>query len=434
MNFLLDPGRAAAQVFFAGLWQGAILIALVALALRFCSRVGPQLRFAVWGFAFVVLLVAPLLNLEAPSSSSATIAAKIHLSATWEYAIALLWIVLMATRAGQLVAHLSRLRGTWKCAKPIAADDNIQELLRRSSRPVELCSSTEVDSPSVIGFWSPRLLIPEWLLAKLTPEDLRQIVLHELEHLRRRDDWLNLMQKVGMVLFPLNPGLFWVDRRLSAERELACDASVVATTAQPLEYARCLTRLAEHRSQYRKLALSLAAWSRKSDLVRRVFTLLEPAGAWSSRHARLATGSLVLVLAIGGIGMGRVPHLVTFGDAYTTAQPGASLAVRSSGSVVPVVYRETAPSRAVLLKTMMRPAYGTKSSHARALQPSLRRAHAVKPRRQHPRMLLTTARVSVEGRPSSQAGRLVRAVYVQPEFSPSFAAVPFADGWLIVQL
>jgi beta-lactamase regulating signal transducer with metallopeptidase domain len=434
LNFLLDLGRDAAQVFFAGLWQGAILIAVVALAFRFCSRVGPQLRFAVWGFAFVVLLVGPLLNLEAPSSSTATIAAKIHLSAIWEYAIALLWIVLMATRAVQLVVHLSRVRGTWKCAKPIAADDKVHDLLRRSSRPVELCSSTDVDSPSVIGFWSPRLLIPEWLLAKLTPEDLHQIVLHELEHLRRGDDWLNLMQKAGMVLFPLNPGLFWVDRRLSAERELACDAGVVASTAQPLEYARCLTRLAEHRSQYRKLALSLAAWSRESDLGRRVFSLLEPAGAWSSRHARLATASLVLVLAIGGVGMARAPHLITFGDAYSAAQPGAAAAVHTSESIVPVVYRETAPSRATLLKTTMRPASGTKSSHARALQPSLHRAHAVKPRRQHPRMLLTTARVSVEGRPSSPSGRLVRTVYVQPEFSPSFAAVPFADGWLIVQL
>ncbi len=434
MNFLLDLGRAAAQVFFAGLWQGAILIAVVALAFRFCSRVGPQLRFAVWGFAFVVLLVGPLLNLEAPSSSSATYAAKIHLSAIWEYAIALLWIVLMATRAGQLAVHLSRVRATWKCAKPIAVDDNVHELLGRSSRPVELCSSTEVDSPSVIGFWSPRLLIPEWLLAKLTPEDLRQIVLHELEHLRRRDDWLNLIQKAGMVLFPLNPGLFWADRRLSAERELACDASVVASTAQPLEYARCLTRLAEHRSQYRKLALSLAAWSRESDLGRRVFSLLEPAGAWSSRPARLATGSLVLVLAICGVGMARVPHLVTFGEAYTAAQPGASAAVRNSDPVVPVVYRETTPSRAMLLNTVMRPASGTKSSYARALQPPLHRAHAAKPRRQRPRILLTTARVSVEREPISQTGRLVRTVYVQPEFSPSFAAVPFADGWLIVQL
>ena len=59
----------------------------------------------------------------------------------------------------------------------------------------------------MIGFFSPRLLIPEWLFAKLAPSDLQQIVLHECEHLRRGDDWINLLQKVGLALFPLNPAL-----------------------------------------------------------------------------------------------------------------------------------------------------------------------------------------------------------------------------------
>ncbi len=58
---------------------------------------------------------------------------------------------------------------------------------------------------------------------------------------------MNLLQKIALVLFPLNPALLWVDRRLSLERELACDAGVVASTAAPFDYAHCLTRLAEHR-------------------------------------------------------------------------------------------------------------------------------------------------------------------------------------------
>ena len=436
MNFLPDLLRTLAHVFFAGLWQGAILIAAVAVALRLCSRVGPQLRFAVWGAAFIVLLAAPPLNLVAHSSSSSiALAAKVQLNPIWEYAIALLWVVLMAARAVQLAVHLSQVRGTWKRSTPIVANGHVRELLQRSCRSVELCSSAEIDSPSIIGFWSPRLLVPEWLLAKLTPEDLRQIVLHELEHLRRRDDWLNLMQKVALVLFPLNPGLLWVDRKLSAERELACDAGVVASTTQPLEYARCLTRLAEHRSQYRKLALSLAAWSRKSELGRRVLSLVQPAGSWPSNHARFATALLVLTLAVGGTEMARVPHLVTFADTYAAPQPDASVAVPDSRSVVPVVYRDTAPTRATLLKAAMRPASGAKSSAARTLHPPLHKVRTAKLRRQLPHMLLTAAPASVQKRDHLQSGRLVRTVYVLPdEFSPSFAAVSFADGWLIVQL
>jgi beta-lactamase regulating signal transducer with metallopeptidase domain len=437
LNFPSELFRIGAHVFVAGLWQGGALILAVALALRFCSRVGPQLRFAIWGVAFVVLLATPLLNLQAPSSPSGALVASVQLSETWEYAIAILWAVLMAARGVQLTVHLCRLRGTWKRATPIRADANVFTLLQRSRRSVELCTSADIDSPSVIGFWSPRLLVPEWLLAKLSPEDMRQIVLHELEHLRRRDDWLNLIQKVGLVLFPLNPGLLWVDRKLSVERELACDAGVVASTTQPVEYARCLTRLAEHRSQYRKLALSLAAWTRQSDLGRRIFSLLQPASTWSSRHARFATALLIMVLAASGVEMARVPHFVTFTNAHAVPEPYASVAVADSQSALAVVYHpEIAQPRATLLNAVMRPARCPPQPAAMKLQQQPRHnARALKLRRQHSRMVLTVAPASVPGRANPYRARLIQAVYVLPnDFSPSYAAVAFADGWLIVQL
>ena len=57
------------------------------------------------------------------------------------------------------------------------------------------------------------------MFAKLTLPELRQVVLHECEHLRRRDDWMNLLQKIALAMFPLNLPMLWVDRRLSLERE-----------------------------------------------------------------------------------------------------------------------------------------------------------------------------------------------------------------------
>jgi beta-lactamase regulating signal transducer with metallopeptidase domain len=437
LTFHSEIFRIGAHVFFAGLWQGAILISAVAIALRFCSRVGPQLRFAVWGVTFVVLLATPLMNLQTHSSASDPLTTRVQLSGSWGYAIAMLWGILMAARAVQLIVHLARVRATWRRATPIAVDDNVSKLLQRSHRPVELCSSADVDSPSVIGFWSPRLLVPEWLLRKLTPEEMGQIVLHELEHLRRRDDWLNLMQKAGLVLFPLNPALIWVDRKLAVERELACDAGVVASTTQPVEYARCLARLAEQRSQHRKLALSLAAWSRQSELGRRVMSLLQPAGTWSSRHARIATGLLILVLAGSGVEMARAPHFVTFADSHAVPAEHASATVAYSQAAVPVVYRENAQPRATLLKAVMGPARGPELSASAARPPRQqppRKARTVKLRHQ-PRMVLTAAGTAARTAESPDSGRVIPAVYVLPEeFSPSYAAVPFGDGWLIVQL
>ncbi|MEI4861539.1 M56 family metallopeptidase, partial [Klebsiella pneumoniae] len=80
-------------------------------------------------------------------------------------------------------------------------------------------------------------LIPDWLFARMTAGELEQIVMHEAEHLRRRDDWTNLLQKLCLVLFPLNPALVWMERRLCREREMACDEGVIRMTRAPRAYA-----------------------------------------------------------------------------------------------------------------------------------------------------------------------------------------------------
>ena len=120
-------------------------------------------------------------------------------------------------------------------------------LLAAGFRGVEVCTSSDVDRPSVIGFFSPRILIPEELFDRLTTAEFGQIVLHEVGHLRRGDDWINLLQKLSLVLVPLNPVLMWIERRLCLERELACDDDVLRLTKAPKAYATCLTNLAEHR-------------------------------------------------------------------------------------------------------------------------------------------------------------------------------------------
>ncbi len=129
-------------------------------------------------------------------------------------------------------------------------------------------------------------------------------MLHEVGHLRRADDWINLLQKVSLVVFPLNPVLIWIERRLCLERELACDDAVLRMTKAPKAYATCLTNLAEHRLGRRAAALSLGAWERKSELARRVHRILRGGEGMGRTQARVVMGVLVSGVAgrIGGVG------------------------------------------------------------------------------------------------------------------------------------
>ena len=71
------------------------------------------------------------------------------------------------------------------------------------------------------------------------------MLLHELAHLRRWDDWTKLAQRLAEAIFFFHPAIYWIARNLNLEREVACDDWVVVHTGRTKPYALCLTRLVE---------------------------------------------------------------------------------------------------------------------------------------------------------------------------------------------
>ena len=332
--------RLIASSFVSGLWQGIVLAAAAALCLRLVPRTTAAVRFAIWTAVFAVLAMLPLVHASGLPAGGGTPGrgAFVHVDVRWSFAIAALWLVVSLVRAVKLAISAVRLRGIWKRAVPV---EGCEEILSAAGfRGVQLCTSKDVDQPSVIGFFSPRILIPEDLFARLTTVEFGQIVLHEVGHLRRRDDWINLMQKVCLILIPLNPVLMWIERRLCLERELACDDDVLRMTKSPKAYATCLTNLAEHRLGRRALALSLGAWGRQPELVRRVQSILRGAQAMGRAQARVVMGALILGLLGRSGGVGASPQFVSFSrEASSASVTAQSLAepqvVGLSGCGVP---------------------------------------------------------------------------------------------------
>ena len=153
MHAPLAISQFIAQAFVAGLWQGLALIAAVAILLRLVPRVSAAVRFGVWAFAFVLAAAMPLLHLPTVSVLRPHAASSmVHLGAGWGFAIASVWVIFMLARGAQLLIHAIRLRRIWRQARPVPTEGLIRALLQRSGRrTVELCTSNDVDSPSVIG-------------------------------------------------------------------------------------------------------------------------------------------------------------------------------------------------------------------------------------------------------------------------------------------
>ena len=125
--------------------------------------------------------------------------------------------------------------------------------------------------------------------------------MHELAHLRRRDDWTNLLQKILGALLFFHPAVWWIEKKLALEREMACDDLVLASTTSPRAYAECLVSLAEKSFLRRGLALAQAAVDRLRNVSLRVSQILDvdrPRATRVWRPAPVLVGGVSLVCLV----------------------------------------------------------------------------------------------------------------------------------------
>lgn len=99
--------------------------------------------------------------------------------------------------------------------------------------------------PTVIGVLRPIVLLPATVMTGLTTDEFSAIVSHEFAHIRRYDLWMNLLQRLIESLLFFHHVVWFLSRRLSAEREICCDDLVVRSGHEAMNYAGALLKMAE---------------------------------------------------------------------------------------------------------------------------------------------------------------------------------------------
>lgn len=259
-----------------------MLIALFAwAALRLMGRRNSGTRFAVWFCALLAIAVAPFVEISsAPAVAQPSTGAAVTMPASWSVYLFGAWAAIATIGFLRVGIGLWHLRGIRKECRPVDTanlDPDVQKTLAefRAVRPVELCVSDALHVPTAVGFFQPAIALPCWTLQELSPTELNAVILHELAHLRRWDDWTNLAQKLLRALFFFHPAVWFVESRLSLEREMACDDIVLAQTANPRAYAECLVALAEKNLWQRGVALAQAAVGRMRQTSLRILQILD---------------------------------------------------------------------------------------------------------------------------------------------------------------
>ncbi|MGA9543168.1 MAG: M56 family metallopeptidase [Candidatus Sulfotelmatobacter sp.] len=304
-----------------------VLVALFAwVTLRLLPRQNSGTRFAVWFVALLAVAGLPLIGsilgpqfLQAASGGHPLIT----LPGPWGALLLLAWV--LAVSAGMLrlavgLWRVRRLRRNCITIDSAQLEPAVQKTLAdfSSSRSVALATSEDLSVPSALGFFRPMIVIPTWALRELPAEELNIILLHEFAHVRRWDDWTNLLQKILRAVFLFHPAVWWIDSRLALEREMACDDAVLAETANPRGYAKCLIGLLEKSFARRGWTMAQAAVHRAHEASLRVAQILDARRShakhvWKPALGIVASFSLVCLVLVP-----RVPEFVAFDRA---AQP-----------------------------------------------------------------------------------------------------------------
>jgi beta-lactamase regulating signal transducer with metallopeptidase domain/thiol-disulfide isomerase/thioredoxin len=127
------------------------------------------------------------------------------------------------------------LRMAWRLRALVPIDPaTLPTELRRVStlcglrREVPLVVTPLVAAPAVWGLVRPRVLFPPGLIEALTPGQLTWVLLHELVHVRRRDGWVVLFQRLVQVVYVFHPAVWIANRFVDIQREFACDDAGLA--------------------------------------------------------------------------------------------------------------------------------------------------------------------------------------------------------------
>ena len=177
---------------------------------------------------------------------------------------------------------------------------------------VRLVSSSEVNVPMAWGIMNPWLVLPVGFEA-WPAERRRVVVLHELAHLRRRDCLAQALARLALALHWPNPLAWIATRRMTAEREQACDDAVLTSGVGGPSYAHHLVEIARGLSRPAQPARAAVAMARPSELENRVLAILD------EHRSRLAPGHRTMRVALAVVAALLLPVAAIQPDAARAA-------------------------------------------------------------------------------------------------------------------
>lgn len=322
MNVLQNLAQATSLQMVNCLVLGIGIAALAGAASSLIGRKSAGVRFLIWSAALVATASFFVWIRPAGQDVVRSSLPQVSLPPQWALFIFGAWAFFAAVGLARVVRGLVRVRELKKTCVTLEASHacGIQSSLGSISRRVELRTSSQVRVPAALGFFRPMIALPDWTVRELSDQELETVVLHEAAHLQRWDDWTNLLQKIIRAVLFFHPAVWWIDSRLSIEREMSCDDIVLVKSQSARQYAACLVSLAEKTHAHRSLALVQAAVSHVRHTAARISKILDGKQRTAKPLFGPAVGTVLVFSVVSFVAVRHTPQLVSFS---TTIQNSA---------------------------------------------------------------------------------------------------------------
>jgi len=251
---------------------------------------------------------------------------------TWPAILATLYVAGLLTLLLRLGIGTVRAYSLMRCTVPIAG--------RRSANA---CAA-----PITVGLFRPVIILPiSW--QQWSEGQLDAVLVHEQSHVVRRDPLVQWLALLNRALFWFHPLAWWLERRLSALAEEACDAAVIERGHDPCDYSAYLLDLTSAVAQAgRRINLCGMALP-GSFLAERIRTILESGRISPTPRHRLTAAAVACAMAsalFAAATLERKPAIPPFIPPSVTPLPGpptAALIAQTRPAPPPTTRQEPAP-------------------------------------------------------------------------------------------
>ncbi len=194
--------------------------------------------------------------------------------------LGVIWLLGLLLAGFRLVAGWIAIARFARRAVPVTSLEwlaTIRTVLPPASphRAIRFIESSEVATPCTWGTLAPTVLLPA-IGAEWNAEERRQVVVHELAHVRRFDCATQIVTTLAVGLHWFNPLAWLAQRQCRVAREQACDDEVLAAGGMASTYAGLLLAAAAPEGGP-WLPSEAQAMARRSQIGDRLLAVLDPA-------------------------------------------------------------------------------------------------------------------------------------------------------------